>query len=83
MELMVVIANHNWSCCYTFLVIEGRPSLSWRVVINFVSMIYNIGKPALRLQRHQSFSVEKFRRCASHAITFALKASADAIIAGE
>jgi hypothetical protein len=82
MELMIII-NDNRSCLYAFSAIEGRPSLSWRVVINFVSVIGNIRKPILRLQRNGSLGVERFRPCTSRAISFALKASADAIIACE
>jgi hypothetical protein len=83
MELMVVVVNNNGSRLYALSAIERRPSLSWRVGINFITMICNIRKPILRLQRHRSLGVERFRPRTSRAITFALKASADAVIACE
>jgi hypothetical protein len=81
MELMINIINDDWSCLYSFSAIEGRPSLPWRVVINFVSMISDVREPILRLQRYGSLGVERLRPCTSRAVTFALKASADAIFA--
>ena len=81
MELMVDVINDDWSCLYSFSAIEGRPSLPWRVVIDFISMIRNVREAILRLQRYGSLGVERLRPCTSRAVTFALKAPAEAIIA--
>ena len=80
MKVMIIVVDHNWPCLHAFSAIEGRPALSWRVVIDFV-VIRDIREPLFGLQRHRSLGVERFRPRTSRAISFALEASADTIIA--
>src|SRR2546423_65251 len=77
---MVIIIDHDRPCLYAFSAVEGRPALSRRSFIDFVSLICNFRVAVLRLQWYRSLGVERFRPRTPCAITFALKAATDTIV---